>query len=752
MNSFSAYRKTLTLLITVLLFFSNIPMCESVQKREGDVKRILVLYSFHEGLPWEMALDRSLRETLESKSVFPIELYTEHTDLVNYSDEAYIRKLVELYLHKYSKSGMDLIIGVGDEAAGILRDYGDKLFPETPKICVLAERPAAKQEYLKAYTAVLFWSVDIKGNVDLIGRILPETRNLFIVAGTSLTDRELLKIARKSVQEYMDRLSIYYLTDISEKELIQKASRLPPHSAILFLAFFRDAEGKSFVPRKVLSSLSKEANAPVFGIADTYLGHGVVSGKMASAELHGTRCAEISLQILEGLTASMVAPEYLHNPLMIDWREMKRWGIDESALPAGSIVRFKEISPWEQHKWWLIGIFGFICLQTLLIAALFHHLNKRKQAEKGLAQSESNLRRAQEIGLIGSLRYDVKEDRVTWSAGAKEIFDLPFDSRLNYQSFMRLIHPDDRERVNASWQAAREGKPFDLEHRILFGDAVKWVRAKFELEFDKTGKPRTATGIVQDITARKNTKEEASRFRRQLAHVSRVYTVGELSQNLAHEINQPLAAIMANAEASKQLLTGERPDLAEVHEALDDIMTDNQRAQAVIQRIRHLVKDAPPAYARLDLNAVAAEAAQVVISEASSKGVAIKLELESDMPPVCGDQVQLQQVVLNLLVNAMDALSQHQSNPKRTTVQTARESDGSVSLCVSDTGPGIDPNVIGRLFDPFFTTKPQGLGVGLSISRSILEAHGGHIGIASNIDKGARFCCRLPAAPEENNN
>jgi signal transduction histidine kinase len=114
--------------------------------------------------------------------------------------------------------------------------------------------------------------------------------------------------------------------------------------------------------------------------------------------------------------------------------------------------------------------------------------------------------------------------------------------------------------------------------------------------------------------------------------------------------------------------------------------------------------------------------------------------------------VQLQQVVLNLLVNAMDALNQHQSNPKRITVQTARESDGSVSLCVSDTGPGIDPNVIGRLFDPFFTTKPQGLGVGLSISRSILEAHGGHIGIASNIDKGARFCCCLPATPEENNN
>jgi C4-dicarboxylate-specific signal transduction histidine kinase len=119
--------------------------------------------------------------------------------------------------------------------------------------------------------------------------------------------------------------------------------------------------------------------------------------------------------------------------------------------------------------------------------------------------------------------------------------------------------------------------------------------------------------------------------------------------------------------------------------------------------------------------------------------VAIKLELEPDLPPVNGDQVQLQQVVFNLLVNAKDALGQHQSNPRRITVQTAREIDGGVSLCVLDTGPGIDPNVIGRPFEPFFTTKPQGLGVGLSISRSILESHRGHIGIASNIDKGARI-------------
>jgi C4-dicarboxylate-specific signal transduction histidine kinase len=284
-----------------------------------------------------------------------------------------------------------------------------------------------------------------------------------------------------------------------------------------------------------------------------------------------------------------------------------------------------------------------------------------------------------------------------------------------------------------------------LEYRLLTGNDLKWVRAKFELEFDRNRRPIAATGIVQDITTRRAREEEAVNFRRQLAHVSRVYTVGELAQNLAHEINQPLAAIMANAEASQQMLKAEKPDLAEVFAALEDILSDNRRAMAVIRRIRTLVKDTPQAYERLDINNVASEAARVMMAEATPKGVAIQMELEPQLTPVCGDQVQLQQVVLNLLLNAMDAVSQNHSRPKRILIQTYKERADGISLCVSDTGPGIAPEVMKRLFEPFFTTKPQGLGLGLSISRSILEAHGGHMGIASDIDHGARICCFLPA-------
>jgi C4-dicarboxylate-specific signal transduction histidine kinase len=165
----------------------------------------------------------------------------------------------------------------------------------------------------------------------------------------------------------------------------------------------------------------------------------------------------------------------------------------------------------------------------------------------------------------------------------------------------------------------------------------------------------------------------------------------------------------------------------------------------VIQRIRNLVKDTPPVQTRVDLNHVAAEAVQVVQADATSKEVAIHLDLESGLPAVHGDAVQLQQVALNLLVNALEAVNQNPFPPRLVKVKTGRDGEDSVSLWVSDTGAGLDRQYAERLFEPFFTTKPQGLGLGLSISRSIVEAHGGFLSAASNLDKGASFCCRLPA-------
>ena len=705
-----------------------------------DIKKVLILFSL-EG--WSAPANRVIYNG--AKTVFDqsprqdIVLFGDNLDLPFVTGEAENRSLAEFFQKKYARENIHVVVPVGLAALGFVLRYRDMMFPGRPIVfCGYPVYELHRLDRASDITGVAV-GVDIAGTIGLAWDLQPGLRRLAVVAGTGPLDRYLTSLTREIFQkDFQRQLEWIDLTGLHMHELLERVSSLPDSTAVLYLNI-QDDSGRKVATAEAMHLVSKSANAPLYNFWDTALGYGSVGGRMTAMDAYGRKAAAIVLRVLSGEKAASIKPVVMRDSqAMFDWRELKRWKIDESALPPGSIVRFKETSLWEVYRWWVIGTLSFICLQTLLIALLMNNLDKRKRAD-------ANLKRAQEIASIGSLRYDIRKDVVNWSAGANEILGLPPDSQLTYKAFMKIIHPEDREQVKMRWKTALEGDAYDLEHRILVGGVVRWVRAKFEVEFDKHRKPLAATGNMQDITPRKKLEEETSRFRQQLAHVSRVSTVGELGQNLAHEINQPLTAIQANAEAAHQLLAGERPDLKEVCAALDDIVADNKRAQAVIRRIRNLVKNVPPVPTRVDLNSVAAEAMKVVQADAASKGVAIHLELESGLPPVHGDEVQLQQVALNLILNAMEAVSQNQFPPRLVTVKTSRDVEGSVSLWVSDTGAGVDRQSAERLFEAFFTTKPQGLGLGLSISRTIVEAHGGSLGVASNIDKGASFCCRLPA-------
>jgi len=312
-----------------------------------------------------------------------------------------------------------------------------------------------------------------------------------------------------------------------------------------------------------------------------------------------------------------------HNPAMFDWRQLKRWGIEESALPPGSTVRFKEMTLWEEFRWWIVGACAFVCGLLLLVFMLGSNLVRRRRAER-----------------------------------------------------------------------------------------------------------------------------EAAEMRHNLVHVARVSTVGQLGQTIAHEINQPLAAMRMNAEVACQLLAASPPNLEEAHAALGDIVADSKRVQEVVASVRSLVQNRQTERARIGLNQVAADTIQVMRALAESKGVEVRRAFQTDLPPVDGDKVQLQQVVLNLVLNAVESMSENALTPRTVTVRTTREPDGDVGLLVLDTGTGIDPETARHLFTPFFTTKPEGLGLGLSICRAIAEAHGGSLSLASNLQRGAAFVLRLPAAHE----
>jgi two-component system, LuxR family, sensor kinase FixL len=255
--------------------------------------------------------------------------------------------------------------------------------------------------------------------------------------------------------------------------------------------------------------------------------------------------------------------------------------------------------------------------------------------------------------------------------------------------------------------------------------------------------------VFANILSRRRSELEAQRLRRDLAHVGRVSTLGELTASLAHELNQPLTAILSNAQAAQRMLEAHAGNLEEVSAILKDIVEDDKRAAAVIHRLRGLLKKGDLELSSLDLNELVGEVARLVSSRVLVRDVLLRLELTPGLPPVWGDRVQLQQVVLNLILNGLDALQESRTGDRALVLRTGRDGPAAVRVAVRDSGVGIDEAGLDHIFHPFYTTKTGGLGMGLAIARSIVQAHGGRLDAQNNADGGATFSFTLPLSDKD---
>jgi C4-dicarboxylate-specific signal transduction histidine kinase len=263
--------------------------------------------------------------------------------------------------------------------------------------------------------------------------------------------------------------------------------------------------------------------------------------------------------------------------------------------------------------------------------------------------------------------------------------------------------------------------------------------------FDKAGRFIGHRGVARDITERKRASEALREVQMQLVHANRVATMGQLTASIAHEVNQPIAATVTNAEAALRFLSAPRPDLDEVRDALGRIVRDGNRAGAVVNRIRALIKGGGRRNERVEINAAIREVVELTRSEAMKNGVAVQTDLGDDPPLVPGDRVELQQVILNLILNAIEAMSATSEGSRELLITKGKNESGDVLVAVRDSGPGLTPAAIEHLFKAFYTTKPGGMGMGLSICRSIIEAQGGRLWASANTPRGAAFQFTLPS-------
>jgi PAS domain S-box-containing protein len=303
------------------------------------------------------------------------------------------------------------------------------------------------------------------------------------------------------------------------------------------------------------------------------------------------------------------------------------------------------------------------------------------------------------------------------------------------------VHPEDLARFMDEWKAAlTEGKPLETEARLRRSDGeYRWLLIRAVPLRDETGKIVKWYGASADIEDRKRAEEALSKSQAELAHVTRVTTMGELAASIAHEVNQPLSAIMNNGSACLRWLNGAAPNFDEAREAARRVIRDGNRAGEVITRIRALLRKTDTEKARLDISQTIQEVVRLTRNEAARKGVAIRMELAADLPLVLGDRVQLQQVILNLVMNGIEAMASVTGRPRELLICSRQHETDKALVAVRDSGVGLDGQDLKRIFDAFYSTKSQGLGMGLAISRSIVEDHGGQLWAVPNEGPGATF-------------
>ena len=587
-------------------------------------RNVLVLYSNNRLVPGNVAVDRGLRAAIKSSPERPVQIFSEFLDRPEFSGAAYEDTVTTYLREKYAARPPDAIVAVSEEALDFLVRHRDQLFPRVPLVHAVVSKTLLRSfPTLGTDVVGVPMEYDFSGTIVQALRWHPAARRLVVVTGASDRDREREARLRREIPPIAGNVTVEYLAGLPTTSVLERLARLGTDSVVFTPGYFRDGDGGLFNPRDAVGLMAAASAAPVYGPFDTLIGTGVVGGRMPSFEGIGEQAGKIVGEIFAGAAPpSLRLPEITPTRLRVDWRQVKRWGIDQKDIPADTVVNFREPTFWEAYRNEAIVAIAVILFQAALIAKLLVERDRRRAAELAV-----------------------------------------------------------------------------------------------------------------------------QRQRTELAHASRLAVAGELTASIAHEINQPLGAVQTSADAADLILQSRADRRDDLIRIVTRIRRDNMRASDVIRRLRALLARQEPERKAFEVNTAMSDTATILRAEGRHRQVNLYFRPASAPVHVVGDQTQIQQVFINLVLNAMDSVADLPEDRRTVSVAVERVDSG-VSVTVRDRGRGIAPESFPKLFDSFFSTKQRGMGLGLSIARTIVEAHGGRIWAENGEGEGAMFHVELPADDE----
>jgi len=715
-------------------------------------KRALALYWNGKDFPSNVILDKSIQAAFRSAPAGSIEYYAEYLEDNRFPGESQSLLLRDYLRQKYADRSIDVIIALSSAPLNFLLKYRNDLFPNTPIVFHAFNRAEAGKQAEAGLTGVVVDSA-LRNTLDVALRLHPATEQALVITGTPERNKKLEPEIRQELNGFESRVALTYLTDLPLEELIARVKSAPARSIILYVRYSQNYLGKTLDSYDALSIIAQSAKVPVYTAAGSLLGRGSIGGYAANLEDCGTKAAEVALRIANGARPQDIPFLTVPTVPMFDWRQLRRWGINESQLPKGSDIRFKEPTFWEQHKWRIIGFISLCILEALLIVALLAQRARRKRSEAELRESEERARRT----LVEQMLAGVAESDATgkFTLANQRYCDIVgyTEAELLGMRADDITHPDDMP-TNAELyrRLVETSESFVSEKRYQRKDGSEvWVNTNISPVHSARGKVEKAVAVVIDITDRKRAErereqllkqEKAARAEAQAANQSK----DEFLTVVSHELRSPLNSILGYA----RLLRASAADAAQIKQTVE-IIERNGRMQ--LQLIEDLLDTARILSGKLELEvqpvsltSVITAALDVVRPAAQAKGIELISDLDPLADQITGDPDRLQQIVWNLLSNAI------KFTPEDGRVELRMESvDHHVRITVGDTGKGIEPEFLPFVFDRFRQSDSSsarrfgGLGLGLSLVKQLVELHGGTVEAASNGPGcGATFTVTLP--------
>jgi signal transduction histidine kinase len=588
-------------------------------KAEKAPQSVLVIEATSPNTTYFIGVNSAFNSAVSAETLGRVFVYVESLAVRNFESPGYQALLRDFFREKYRDKNLTAIVAYNTLALTYAVRLRDEVWPDVPVIFTgVSDRHFAEMKRPDNVTGVTIRN-RLKDAVDIARTLLPKTRTVVLV-GDKLGTEGYWKYFGDELPEVEQSMSVSDLTGMPITEVRARVAALPQDAAIVYLGLFRDSSGRSFVPSAALKVIAEAANRPVIVDTESFVGPGGLGGPVLKFDEIGLAAAELLRRVLAGEQASDIPVRNgdVLKPIF-DWRQLQRWDIPESRLPAGSEIRFRPPTAWEQYRWQILLFAGAIVIQSLLILGLLQERRRRRQAE--------------------------------------------------------------------------------VETRLRLSE---------------------------------------------LAYLNRSATAGEMSASIAHEINQPLAAIVSSGNAGLRWLAHQKPDLDEVRASFKRIVDDGHRAARVIDTIRSLFKKESQPRTSVDINDLIEEVLQFLRIDFEQNHVALSVVLTRALPPISGDRVQLQQVILNIVRNGIEAISQTSGRQRTMQVRSEMDEQRNVLVSIADSGSGIDAENLDRVFEPFFTTKAGGMGMGLSICRSIVEAHEGHLSVKPVQPYGSVFQIVLP--------